>query len=328
MEKKRVAYLDALKGLCMLIVVDGHIMTGNGFETYGSMSQQLLYAFVLPAFFFVSGFLAYKKSMTAKDVWTNISRKFTYLVIPALVFLLVSNMIKHQNPLGILTYGMRGYWFPVVLFECFLIYYLSVLVIKNDKLRFALLLVLSVGGFMVTSVIKNFGPAIFDLHRLSKLFQFFAVGLLAKKYNEKYELLMQNEIVKAASLLTFFITLFLTTYHMNPLLHQFLRDEVMRYAGTIAVVSLFVCNEEAFKRESKIISFLNYVGRNSFAIFLLHYFFVPQFHPRPEWFENLNMTTVHLFSLLYALVVTGICAIFIKLLSNSKFIRKYALGQK
>jgi fucose 4-O-acetylase-like acetyltransferase len=35
MEKKRVAYLDALKGLCMLIVVDGHIMNSNGFYALG-----------------------------------------------------------------------------------------------------------------------------------------------------------------------------------------------------------------------------------------------------------------------------------------------------
>ena len=328
MEKKRIMYLDALKGLCMFIVIDGHIMTGNGFETYDSLSQLMLYSFGLPVFFFISGFLAYKKSLTVKEFWDNLSKKFIYLMIPTLVFVFATNLLKHQNPLELFTYGFRGYWFPMVLMECFLIYYLCVLLIKNDKLRLVVLLILSVGGFMLTSVSKNLGPAIFDVHRLSKLFQFFAVGLLAKKYREKYELLMQNEVVKAASLLTFFITLFLMTYEMNPHLHQFLRDEVLRYAGAIAVISLFACNESLFMKENKFVSFLNYVGRNSFSIFFLHYFFLPHLHLPKEIVENADMTTVHVVSLLYALVVTGMCAVFIMLLSNSKFLRKYAFGQK
>jgi fucose 4-O-acetylase-like acetyltransferase len=328
MEKKRILYLDALKGLCMFIVIDGHIMTGNGFDTYSSLSQMLLYSFGLPVFFFISGFLAYKKSLTLKDFWDNLSKKFIYLMIPTLVFVFAGNLLEHENPLGLFTLGFRGYWFPLVLMECFLIYYLCVLLIKNDTLRIIVLLILSVGGFMLTSVSKNLGPAFFDVHRLSKLFQFFAVGLAAKKYRDKYEMLMQNEAVKAVSLLTFFVTLFLMTYDMNPTLYHFLRDEVMRYAGAIAVVSLFACNEPLFTKDNKIVTFLNYVGRNSFSIFFLHYFFLPHLHLPKEIVENADMTTVHVVSLLYALAVMGMCAVFIMLLSNSKFFRKYAFGQK
>jgi fucose 4-O-acetylase-like acetyltransferase len=70
------------------------------------------------------------------------------------------------------------------------------------------------------------------------------------------------------------------------------------------------------------------IGQNSLAIYLLHYFFLPHFDPRPEWFSGLNMTTVHLLSMLYSIAITGLCLVFIKFLSNSEFIRKYVLGKK
>ena len=76
MEKKRIAYLDAIKCLAILLVIEGHVRATNGFKPYDSLSGQMLYAPVMPLFFFVSGFLAYKQNMSAKDVWDNIRKKF------------------------------------------------------------------------------------------------------------------------------------------------------------------------------------------------------------------------------------------------------------
>ena len=86
MEKKRIAYLDALKCLGILIVIDNHVRVTMGFMPYDTLSAMMLKAVTMPLFFFVSGLLAYKQSMSIKDVWDNIRRKFVFLVIPALVF--------------------------------------------------------------------------------------------------------------------------------------------------------------------------------------------------------------------------------------------------
>lgn len=328
MEKKRIAYLDALKCLAMLLVIDDHTRAINGFEPYDSLSGQMIYAPILPLFFFVSGFLAYKQSMNIKDVWDNIRKKFVFLVIPALVFCLGMDLMNHKSLIGFITGGWHGYWFTIVLFECFLIYYLITMVVKNEKWRIGVLLALSLAGVGMLAVNKDFGPAIFDLRRLSKYFQFFFLGTLAMKFQTKYDSLMHNEVFKATFLLSYFIVVFLLTYDMPSVLYLFLQDIALRHIATFAIVSFFVCHEESLQRPTRFNSLVALIGQNSLAIYLIHYFFLPRFQPRPEWFDGLNMVTVHLVSMLYTVAITGLCLIFIKFLSNSKYIRKYVLGKK
>lgn len=56
----RINYLDSLKFLGILLVIEGHVWDfGMGIETYDSLSGLMLYSFNMPIFFFVSGFLAY-----------------------------------------------------------------------------------------------------------------------------------------------------------------------------------------------------------------------------------------------------------------------------
>ena len=328
MEKKRIAYLDALKCLAILLVIDLHIMAVNGFKPYENLASQMLYAPVMPLFFFVSGFLAYKQSMNIKDVCDNIRKKFVFLVIPALVFRVGTDLMNQKSLFSFIMGGMHGYWFTIVLFECFLVYYLITLVIKNEKWRIGVLLALSVAGIGMLAIDKDFGPAIFDLRRVTKFFQFFVLGTLAMKFRPKYESLMNNEVFKASCLLFYFIVLFLLTYDMPSMLHHFLRDVALRYFATFAIVSFFLCQESSFLRQTKLNSLINLIGQNSLAIYLIDYFFLPQFQPRPEWLAELNMVTVHLVSMLYTVAITALCLVFIKFLSNSTYIRKYVLGKK
>ena len=72
---------------------------------------------------------------------------------------------------------------------------------------------------------KGFGPAIFDMRRLTKYFQFFVLGTLAMKFRPKYELLMNNEIMKAALIVSYFLVLFSLTYDMPSVLHHSLRGK-------------------------------------------------------------------------------------------------------
>lgn len=328
MEKKRIAYLDALKCLAILFVIDWHVRNVNGFRPYDSLSAQMIYAPTLPIFFFVSGYLAYRCNMTIKEFYDNIKKKFVFLVIPALVFRIGMDLMNHKSLYGFITGGMHGYWFTVVLFECFLIYYLITLVIKNEKWRIGVLLILSLAGIGMLAVNKDFGPAFFDLRRLTKYFQFFVLGSLAMKYRPKYKSLMNYEILKALLLFSFFILLFLMTYEMPPVIYHFLRDVVLRYLGTFAVISFFICHESNFQQESKVNSIIRLIGQNSLAIYLIHYFFLPYFRPRPEWFNELNMVTVHIVSMLYTIAIVALCLVFIKFLSHSEYIRKYVLGKK
>ncbi|MBQ6749718.1 MAG: acyltransferase [Bacteroidaceae bacterium] len=328
MEKKRIAYLDALKCLAILLMIDIHVRSGNGFKPYDTLSAQLIYAPMLPLFFFVSGFLAYRQSMDMKSFIDNIRRKFVFLVIPAVVFCMGKDLMNHKFLFRFITEGFHGYWFTIVLFECFLVYYLLTIAVKNEKWRIGILLLLSLAGIGMLAVNKDFGPAVFDFRRLTKFFQFFVLGTLAMKHRPKYESLMNNEIFKATFILMSFIVLFLLTYNMPTALHHFLRDVALRYFTTFAIVSFFLCHERSLLRESRVNSLVSYIGQNSLAIYLIHYFFLPQFRPVPELFDGADMVTVHLVSMLYTVAITALCLVFIKFLSHSKYIRKWVLGKK
>ena len=310
------------------MVIYLHILGFNGFAPYDSLSSQMAYAPVMPLFFFVSGFLAYRQNMDSKSFLDNVHRKFVFLVIPAVVFCIGKDLMNHKYLFRFLTEGLHGYWFTIVLFECFLVYYLITLAIKNENVRIGVLLLLSLAGIGMLALDKGFGPAIFDLRRLTKYFQFFVLGTLAMKYRPKYEALMNNETVKAALLVSYFLVLFSLTYDMPSVLHHSLRDVALRYFSTFAIVSFFVCQADSFQRETKFNSLVNHIGQNSLAIYLLHYFFLPHFDPRPEWLIGLDIVVINLLSMLFTVAITALCLLFIKFLSSSKYIKKYVLGRK
>lgn len=51
--KQRLAYIDAIKCLGILLVISGHVQfMGMGIETYDSPLSLMLYSFNMPLFFF------------------------------------------------------------------------------------------------------------------------------------------------------------------------------------------------------------------------------------------------------------------------------------
>lgn len=315
-----------------MLVIEGHVWSfGMGIETYDTLSGLMLYTFNMPIFFFVSGFLAYKnRQESGRELMRNIWKKFLFLVIPAVIVKCFMDLLHQQNPLLVLQDGFGGYWFTITLFECFLLYYLVTLVVKKARLRMAILAVLAVMGIGLLSIFGgDFGPAIVDMNRLTKYFQYFVMGVLAMRHKELFEKTMRNEWLKTIAIVFFFALLFVINYPVwpSPVFH-ILRDLVLRYLGTFIVVSWFVCNAELFNRETRINNMILKIGQCSLAIYLLQYFFIPNFLAFPNWVSGLDEVTVHVVSFGYTVIITAICMCFISLLSNSIYLRKYVLGQK
>ena len=188
---------------------------------------------------------------------------------------------------------------------------------------------LAAAGIGLLSLYGEFGPKLIDMNRLTKYFQYFVFGLLAMRYKDIYERTMRNELLKALSIFAFFGLLFTINWQMwpTPVFHL-LRDLIMRYLGTFIVVSWFVCHAELFNSETKINKMIMKIGQCSLAIYLLQYFFIPSFMAWPEWIAGLDGFTVHVISFALTVVITAVCLLFIELLSNSRLVKKYALGQK
>lgn len=302
-----------------------------GIETYDTLSGLMLYTFNMPIFFFVSGFLAYKnRQESGRELMRNIWKKFLFLVIPAVIVKCFMDLLHQQNPLLVLQDGFGGYWFTITLFECFLLYYVVWMLVKNVGWRMIVLMCVALMGIGLLSVFgADFGPVVVDLNRLTKYFQYFVMGVLAMRHKELFEKTMRNEWLKAIAIVFFFALLFVINYPVwsSPVFH-ILRDLVLRYLGTFVVVSWFVCNAELFNGETRINKAIMKIGQCSLAIYLLQYFFIPSFMAFPNWVSGLDQITVHVISLGYTVIITAICMCFISLLGNSRYVKKYVLGQK
>lgn len=302
-----------------------------GIETYDTLSGLMLYTFNMPIFFFVSGFLAYKnRQESGRELMRNIWKKFLFLVIPAVIVKCFMDLLHQQNPLLVLQDGFGGYWFTITLFECFLLYYVVWMLVKNVRWRMIVLICVALMGIGLLSVFgADFGPVVVDLNRLTKYFQYFVMGVLAMRHKELFEKTMRNEWLKTIAIVFFFALLFVINYPVwpSPVFH-ILRDLVLRYLGTFIVVSWFVCNAELFNGETLINKVIMKIGQCSLAIYLLQYFFIPSFMAFPNWVSGLDQMTVHVISLGYTVIITTICMCFISLLGNSRYVKNYVLGQK
>ena len=300
-----------------------------GKETYDSVSGLMLYSFNMPLFFFVSGFLAYLETMSAGQICKGLWRKFLFLVVPAVVFKIFMDLLWGYNPLHILQDGYGGYWFTITLFECFLLYYAVALVFRRSDTQMIIMVVLAIIGIGVLSLYGEFGPKLLDMNRLTKYFQFFLFGLIAMRYRDLFERTMSNEWIKAGAIMLFFLLLFsIGRMQLPSAVFHVLRDLLLRYLGTYIVVSFFVCKKTVFDEKTHFNRIILSIGRKSLAIYLLQYFFIPNFKAWPEWIAGLDELTVHVISLAYAMIITVLCLLFIEFLSNSRIVGKYALGQK
>ena len=129
--KARIAYIDFMKGLCIILVVAFHVKTTAFGDPYGYMLQQ----FRIPMYFFLSG-LFFK----LYDGFFDFARKkVNNIIVPLVVFLIIGtiycfgrNLLEShfsvsealdRMPLNPIENNTPT-WFLVVLFEVNIIYYL------------------------------------------------------------------------------------------------------------------------------------------------------------------------------------------------------------
>ena len=113
----RIGYIDALRGLAMILVVYFHI-AAYGFGSYELGYNDIIERFRMPTFFFISGWLFYKAGRIwhRRTITDIIRKKFMVQIVPTAVFMLLYLTIF--NLLDISSFGSdkKGYWFTFVLF--------------------------------------------------------------------------------------------------------------------------------------------------------------------------------------------------------------------
>lgn len=357
---KRIEYIDALRGFTMILVVFSHI-----FIPGVRLTNNLFITFRMPLFFFISGYIAYK----ANEVWDfksyikKLSSKCRIQLIPTIVFgLLFAYSIRQHNVLTFITdCGKDGYWFTFVLLEMFFLYYTYNFIFekirrgggiwcKNFTFYFIALIIWAlpyVFGFLRIEIYGKF-TNILSLPLLGRYLQFFALGILFRQHQEQAHKLLDNKYISAGIILLFaglFGLLQINQQYQDVAFEGIIQKVfsltiiasaiLVRYLGLLLVYSIFRKYQNSFSQESKVGSSLQYIGRHTLDIYVLHYFFLPNIAPIKDFILNTthywgspNIVLELFFGIGISLMVIAVCLIVSKILRTSDLLAHYLFGAK
>lgn len=338
----RIAYIDALRGFTMFLVVYWHVMALSfGINVDESVVGAFFLTFRMPMFFFISGYLGYKA--IAFFDWTNfkklVSKKAFVQLIPTAIFFTLFHISINSSPFVFFREGLTGYWFTLVLFELFISYYTVNYLLKlgGGKIEHLLLVlaVLAVVGNVGALWINTRHPIprislVLTLNNFCYYFQFFALGIIAKaipSLSQRIRNCYPFSIV--LFILLFIIQYKWITHDYNRYLYYLIDSIFINYVGLIMILGLFMRSEEYFAQNGCISKIMQFVGKRTLDIYLLHYFFLPTltsyryiFFPKGKesYISELIIISV------IAAVIMAICLLTSTCLRKSPVLAKYLFG--
>ena len=364
---KRIGYIDAMRGFTMILVVYSHVCNfclGDRNIAF----NDVLFLFRLPCFFFISGWLfqgtwgkgtvpsvssvADYTGTVPKKTWSIIKHKFMVQIVPTLIFLFfLSPPPAYFHQFGAFK---GGYWFTFALFYFFIIYMLMSWPFRHRKSRksdiIMLLLTLAISmsaywydiNYHRLTLTYSDSPVfryVTDLlgflsYIIWRFYLFFFLGTLARKYFPQFLKIASNGKVMTVIVICFFAIsqipqsdIFFREYFkfsIGGILGMTIIFALFRYLYT----SCFFSPLSSFFHHPS--SILKFVGTRTLDIYLLHYFFLPEFL-RPHATQLLTTIPSPLLPivvLLVALVVVALCLATCYILRLSPFLGRYLFGAK
>ncbi len=270
MAKKRVEYIDYIRGLCVTWVVWYHT----------THPEFVDFSFRIPLFFFASG--VFFKPYPWKKFWR---KKFNQLIVPFIffyliyyIYLIALNALKYHNfssfdyscifqVFG--TYTVNGtfvvnppLWFICALIDLQIMLYVSSRVIKNKWLLLALAIIVSALGVLYIQHI----PTPFMIGRSLRYFVYYVSGyLFGKSLVARLELKSSQIKILAISGVILAITLLIKSSFTFSLYEQELIDCIEIYS---IILLLFVVFRNTYK--IPVLYPFKYFGLNSYIVFGMH----------------------------------------------------------
>jgi fucose 4-O-acetylase-like acetyltransferase len=332
MANQRIAYIDAMRGFTMILVVYAHVCY---FCMDGPLMgyNRIFYLFRLPCFFMISGWLF---EPVAKRPFKEVVRhKAMVQLLPTFIFLLLlAPPPEFFHQLGTLK---GGYWFTFVLFEFFVIYSLLVRIGRAWRPWLALVIALvaffcaryyntihvSASGFL-SLVVSASG---FMSVTLWRFFLFFYIGAWMRRHFEDFIQLTNHPW--ALPVIAIIFILIASTPHKDILWYEMLRFFVGGVAGMWMVFTCFRLSE-SWLNQIHLSKPLQYVGTRTLDVYLLHYFFLPRFLiPYADLLRAYdNQFMEFLVILAIAFVVLAITLLASFLIRLSPFLGHYLFGVK
>ena len=365
-KKPRLEWLDALRGFTMILVIANHICNmGFGMNLKVSSSMQFLVMFRMPLFFFVSGFLAYK----ASQVWnfsnfgSLLWKKIKVQTIPTIVFFLLATAILNRHFWPALEESFHspytgGYWFTIVLLYMFIAYYIFSFVESlltswlspKAKQRFGwipitLLFLVSLVFYESCYQPKYFSWALgykgaktmtyyfltdSSLGQMLLYFPFFLYGNIVHRYWDRWQRLMDSKwFFPMVVVIVVFATVDALKWHTMRMAWAILPLTIAKFGLLTITFMYFRHYKQYFTKFSPIGASLQYIGRRTLDIYLLHFIFIPDLPGLGSFFNahSHNFVIDTTLSVIVGLIIIGFCIITSNILRISPFFKKWLFGR-
>ena len=353
-DKQRLQWLDALRGFTMILVVANHVAT-QGFlqESKLSASLPFLLLFRMPLFFFISGFLAYKVGL----VWNarvlgNLSlKKLRVQIVPTVVFFILYKVLIQPDFCDAIMTGLHsplksGYWFTLVLLYMLLIYYVFSYI--ESKLRLpswlpiTILLVISLCCYETCYLPRTFSwaqgykgsPNDFmcysSIMELFRYFPFFLYGNIVHRYWSQAQRIMDSRwFFPLVIVLVIISTMDFMKWHMLRMEWTIIPLTMAKLCLLTIVFMYFRHYQDYFSKGTVIGSSLQYIGRRTLDIYLIHFFFIPNLPTIGTFFNEYkhNFVIDTTMSVVVALLIVGFSIITSNILRISPLFKKYLFGR-
>ena len=345
---KRIGYIDALRGLTMILVVFSHIYLPNT-----TPLNQFLINFRMPLFFFISGFISFRmeQSWSGKETVSRLGSKVRTMIIPALVIGLIYTIMNGTVEISyFFTHDRKmGYWFTFALFNMLIIYYVARWIhsrrgktsLKVFVRRLYILGLIFFVALSDMSILGNVGN-IFTLGLSFKYFHFFAFGALCSCNREWFESIFENGVKMGAIVVTLFLLSWAAIVSKsNPeYVIAYIGEQpyfiirgivvaIIGYCGILTVYGFFRRFGEFFS-ESKVGKSLQFVGRNTLDVYLLHYFVLLGMPTmlRPYIVDTTNLLMPLVVGMGVAATIVAVSLLISRILRLSDHVAYYLLGAR
>ena len=229
----------------------------------------MLGIFHMPLFFYVSGYLAYKTIPSWSETITRLIKRVSNLIIPLLVVGSAYYFITQHRAMQIISGHLGGYWFLYVLalLTVFFIIYDKIaskctkwyLYVTIWLIPYILILLLKIKNIQIST------GDWFPVNHLVTYYRYYLVGWLCRKYIPFNKFLFENKLIFAIAFIAYLAQWCFCGMH----------NIVLIYIGGMGAIIVLQSYLQSKDENSRFLKSLSYLGRNSLAIYVIHYFFIP-----------------------------------------------------
>lgn len=269
MSTQRLDYFDWMKGITIVLVVMGHVMTFVFGITEADIHK--LGMLRMPIFFYISGYFAGKVINETRALREQLWKKTRGLLIPYFVFLGLWAIFRKRSFAELFLTGGDGYWFLWVLWLLSIFFIIYGYLTRNVRSVWIYIILWLIPYAAIIICNKHFpsdNPQLgwIALPLITSYYRYYLLGYLCRKINVINNVLFNNIWVGALAFVCFLAKWLFYDYH----------SVLLSFAGTLGAIIVIQRLLMSFSgKHNKTLSLFSFLGNKTMVIYVLHYFFLP-----------------------------------------------------